>query len=298
MANLMTTPVGRYVFGDPTKAEPVKDDRTGVQKTNKAGEPLFEHVIGLAFAKNDPAWLQFKADLLAHDRAAWPQFTNPDGTPLPGVTFANKIYDGDSYDTKGRLRSEKDGWGGHEVLKLSSGFAPRIVHFQNNQWVDMANPSQALKRGDYVQAQISTASNESKQTAGMYRNLHMLAYNRWGEPIAVGIDPNDVGFSAPPPPVAGATPPAPSVPLPTAAPVQTQAPAPYTGYMQAATGAPPPAPSAPVPPPAAQAPAPAPAPVKRMTAKAGGATYESFVAQGWTDVAMIQQGYLEDYVPV
>lgn len=38
-------------------------------------------------------------------------------------------------------------------------------------------------------------------------------------------------------------------------------------------------------PPAAQ-------PVKTMTAKAAGATYEQFVAQGWTDVQMVEHGYL------
>lgn len=29
-----------------------------------------------------------------------------------------------------------------------------------------------------------------------------------------------------------------------------------------------------------------------MTATAGGATYESFVAQGWTDDLLIQHGYM------
>jgi hypothetical protein len=32
---------------------------------------------------------------------------------------------------------------------------------------------------------------------------------------------------------------------------------------------------------------------KRMTAKAGGATYETFIAANWTDAQMIAQGYLE-----
>lgn len=47
---------------------------------------------------------------------------------------------------------------------------------------------------------------------------------------------------------------------------------------------------------AAPAPAPAPAPaapVKKMTEKAAGATYEDFVSEGWTDDAMVAEGYME-----
>lgn len=39
-------------------------------------------------------------------------------------------------------------------------------------------------------------------------------------------------------------------------------------------------------------PPPAPAQVKQMTAKAGGATYEQFVAQGWTDEMLVREGYM------
>lgn len=52
--------------------------------------------------------------------------------------------------------------------------------------------------------------------------------------------------------------------------------------------------AAPAPAPAAAAPVPAPvaAPVKTMTAKAGGATYEQFKVNGWTDEAMVEQGFM------
>ena len=35
------------------------------------------------------------------------------------------------------------------------------------------------------------------------------------------------------------------------------------------------------------------APVKTMTAKANGATYEAFIANGWTDDKMVEGGYME-----
>lgn len=47
---------------------------------------------------------------------------------------------------------------------------------------------------------------------------------------------------------------------------------------------------------AVPAPAPAPAPAAAapvMTAKAGGASYESFIERGWTDAQMIEHGYME-----
>ena len=50
----------------------------------------------------------------------------------------------------------------------------------------------------------------------------------------------------------------------------------------------------------AAAPAPAPvaaAPVKTMTAKAAGATYEAFVANGWSDDKMVEQGYMTIETP-
>lgn len=39
-------------------------------------------------------------------------------------------------------------------------------------------------------------------------------------------------------------------------------------------------------------PAPPAAPVRTMTPKAAGATYEAFVANGWTDAMLIEQGYM------
>lgn len=68
------------------------------------------------------------------------------------------------------------------------------------------------------------------------------------------------------------------------------------GFPGANTGAPPvaaPAVAPPVAPPAAPvAVAPALPPLKKMTAKAAGATYESFIAQGWTDAQMVGEGYM------
>lgn len=77
---------------------------------------------------------------------------------------------------------------------------------------------------------------------------------------------------------------------PGAAPAYAAAPAPTPGYS--APPAAPAMPSAPVPPAPPAAPVPAAAPAKVMTAKANGATYESFITNGWTDVMLVEHGYM------
>lgn len=116
-----------------------------------------------------------------------------------------------------------------------------------------------------------------------------------GQPAAPLAQPG-YPAAATPSPAAGSPAPA----NPAAPPVQ-----PYTGYM-GVPGAQPGAPAAPLPggvPGASSPPLPGPAgvpsappatpsPTKVMTAAAGGATYESFIASGWTDEQMIAGGYM------
>lgn len=69
---------------------------------------------------------------------------------------------------------------------------------------------------------------------------------------------------------------------PQQAPVKAEAPAAKPAVVQ-------PAPAAPLPP----APPAILVPAKVMTAKAAGATYDQFVAAGWTDTMLVDQGYME-----
>lgn len=114
-----------------------------------------------------------------------------------------------------------------------------------------------------------------------------------------------VGYA--PPPVPGVMPgAAPTMPLPPGLPV-APAPLPQGGSVSMpyapAPGAPAPIPVTPnpgfvqVPPPAAapapMAPPPAPvAPVRQMTAAAQGIPYESYIAQGWNDAMLVQNGLM------
>lgn len=115
----------------------------------------------------------------------------------------------------------------------------------------------------------------------------------YAPPPAPGVMPAASGAYAPPPVPAG-------VPqVPGVAP----APLPQGGFapMPSAPvpGAPAPIPVTPnpgfvqVPPPAPMAPPPAPvAPVRQMTAAAQGVTYETYVAAGWSDAQLVQNGLM------
>lgn len=112
-------------------------------------------------------------------------------------------------------------------------------------------------------------------------------------PAAFAAQPWAAGAQAPAmPPATTGAPVFPAVQPPAAAPAASNVPwatAPAAAPVAAPVAAPAPVapPAAPVAPPAAPA-----QPVKVMTAKAAGATYEQFVAGNWTDEAMIREGYM------
>jgi hypothetical protein len=111
-----------------------------------------------------------------------------------------------------------------------------------------------------------------------------------------------------PPPLPAAIPPA-ATAAPAAAGVMPWATAETVAAPAAAAPAPVAEVAPPVVPPVVEAPAPAPVPtpapapvipaepVKTMTEKAAGATYEAFIANGWTDAKMIEAGYMVLVVP-
>jgi len=132
-------------------------------------------------------------------------------------------------------------------------------------------------------------------------------------PVTPGYAPQAAPAPAPAaygaPPSAPAPAPAAYAPPPQAAPAP--APAAYTGYIPQA--APAPAPAAYAPPPAAPAPAvyapppvaaPAPPPVPQAPPTPASRmlpgspyTYDQLIAAGWTEVQMVQAGYMADHVP-
>jgi len=253
-------------------------------------------------------------------------------TLYQGRDFSWKVEDGDdpTPNKRGRKNAETEGFPGHWIVKFSTSAwnGIRCYTRENGQMKQLEDPS-VIKTGYYVQVSGSVDGNGVKpgtsDTPGVYMNPDLVLLVGYGAEIYSGPDAEEAfgGVTAALPAGASATPlgvtsmPLPGVPAAGVA----AAPAPVV-HLPAVPDAPPipgmvpggvvppvaptlAAPAAPVlvaPNPAFAAipavpavPAAAPpAPVRQMTAKAQGASYEQFInsGQGWTDQLLIQQGYM------
>lgn len=304
-AKTILTPVGRIVQGSLYKGN--DKDAEGKPLVTKsgpnAGAARLDYYFAIAIPKiaGHTHWSQTDWGQLiwATGRAAFPQAAQ-------SPTFAWKVKDGDSTipNRKGKRPCDQEGFPGHWILSFSSGFPPKIYNANGTQQI--LEPD-AVKPGYYVQVYGTLDGNGSTTQPGVYLNHNMVAFVAHGQEIYFGPDASAVGFGQnvqlppgasatplpggfnPAPPVPGAPPAAPVYAAPPAAPVyappaipQPAAPV-YVAPNPAVLA--PPVPMAPVAPPAA--------PVRRMTAKAGGHSYETLIAGGWTDITLVQQGLME-----
>lgn len=307
-AKEFTSDVGRLVGGSVSEA--ITEDFDGNPLTTKTGKnkgkETQRYSFGVAYPKNGQHW----ATGTALGALVWATGHEHMGALASRDDFSWKIQDGDSTkpNKRGNKPCDNEGWPGHWIFFFSSSFAPDCYDSTGDAPVD----PELIKKGFFVQVKGSVVGNENDSNPGVYLNHGMVALTAYGAEIVSKNkpDPKKAGFgvgvqlptgaSTTPPPgmKSGATPPPPKAPNasppPPAAPAANLPPppvvtAPPVSVAPAASFiAPPAAPVAPTPP----APTPPAAPVRTMTAKAGGATYESFVAQGWTEAAMRSEGYL------
>lgn len=319
----MLLPVGRLLAGD--LYEPGITDMKGnplvINSGPNKGQSRVDYWLAYGIQKTKAQWWEepWGAEILAKAHEFWPQ---GQAGRLP---FSWKISDGDSAELvisernpAGTRNCDREGYPGHWIVRIGSGYAPKIVDVQGNP---LTQPG-LVKRGYYIEAFISMNSNEQITKPGIYINHNAIAYRAPGKEITSGLDTRKVGFgaSALPPGVtaiptgnaaaipgatapAAATPPAPpySPPAPPAAPAPTP---PLAVTPQPAFLAPPGAPAAPSAPPAPPAAPSAPPPppvvaVDPLGAPAGyrmmnpaGARYANFQAQGWTDIQLVQAGHM------
>lgn len=303
---------GRLVQGDAHKAGPQRKDANGALKFRKDGQPDCPFFLAVAIPKDpakrfvipgNPSYEDEKAKLDAAARGAWPNifqsnYQRPAGLSFPASLpadcsspkFANKVIDGDGFDEDGKPNSAKDGWAGCWVVKVSNGFAPRVVEW-NNGWVDMTPHGRQIKPGDYVTISGDTSSNQSTQSPGMYLNVDTVSFEEEGERIVVAsqVDPNQAlgtrggnqqasgaGNSA----HAGGAGNGASGTGGSGTASGGSADQPYSGYREDAA---PPPPSDDAPPPPSE---------PTMTDKAGGKSYDSFIKAGWTDDQLRKHGYI------
>jgi len=267
------------------------DGKPRLIKTGQnAGQPSTQFFFAVAIPKTPgkahwahEAW---GAEFWAVGNAAFPKIAE-------SPTFAFKVKDGDSAvpDTKGNKPCEREGYPGNWIVSIASQFAPSIVNENGSAYL---LDKDYVKRGYYVQVLVTIDGNGSTQRPGIFVNPRLVSFQGFGPEIKTRVDPGSVGFGAGPKPtgvlsapVGGMAAPVglpPALPgaaasLPSAMPAPTAV-QPSPGFL-----APPAAAPAPLPPPPA-------APVRRMTDKAQGNTYEGLIAQGWTEALLIQHGLM------
>jgi len=244
--------LGRLVWGHPLKATQKKDPSTN-QIVLKDGQPVIQHVFGIAVPK---------ADFLA---TVWPAMQVeaakgfPSGVPQ---NFAWKIDDGDDATPRqgGKAFAEREGYPGHYVITVASntGFPPALYRFNGTNYDQLSEDD--LKTGDWVNAALNLVVNVPTQrthTPSLYVNPQALEFVGYGTAIvSAGVNPMAAfgGQQRALPPGASATPvsgaPGAGVQMPGTAPqqppMQQQQPA-APGYPapQQPHGAPPAQPDAP-----------------------------------------------------
>jgi hypothetical protein len=301
----ITSPVGRIVSGSLYK--PNNKDFDGnplVTKTGpNAGQPRVEYFFGLAIPKgNERHWAETEwgAKIWQVGHLAFPQAARrPD--------FAWKITDGDSQvpNKRGHKPCDAEGNSGHWIIKFSGGYAPKVYAQENGTMVPVLEENY-VKPGYWVQVAFNVDGNGNQNNSGVYLNPSMVCFRAYGQEIVSGPDVNEAGFGAAPLPAgASLTPPASTVPLPSAPAIPV---VPNPGFVQMPLPTQPlvtpsvsqvpqaaslPSPVAQVLPPAGAIPVPpAPASPSKMTALAKGASREAFIAGGWTDEQLIASGYM------
>ena len=282
-------PIGRLVGGSVNKLKGKLEKDGKTPKIGKDGNPMVGVNFGVAIPKTQARWQDESYMHPTKGLIRWgDEVFNVGKGAAPTMhlapTFAWKIGDGDSAlpNKKGKIPNQMAGHLGNWIIWFSQGWAPKLVTGDGATEL----PGEKFVAGYYVQVFADVSYNNSTESPGVYMNPIAVALAAIGEVIAVEVDTTSVGFGGGALPAGAQAVPAAEgafgagVPPATALAVPVQ---PNTSFMTAPI-APPAAPVAPVAPRV---------PVKTMTAKAGGATYEQFKTDPqWTDELMVAQGYL------
>lgn len=266
MAFDFVTPVFRIVQGNPlVGTQDTEDDEKTLKWLDKAETiPKMTYYVGGAIDKRDPLWAELWGKMHNEGRTAFPNLFDAQGN-CHNPKFSWKVIDGDGRDTKGKLYSDREGFAGHYILKISSGYPFHCFDVAGAK-VDQAD---IFYRGCYARANISCKGNGSTgtNTPGIYINPNGIQLIGHGTPILGGADHGQLFGAAAAPafvPAGMSTTPLAGAPMPGIAPAATGVPG-LVPMGAAPQIAPPGAPLAPagIAPPAPQVaviPPPAPAP--------------------------------------
>ena len=257
---------GRLVQGSVFEAQ--TKNMTGGPSLTLNGDPKITYYFAVAAPKTDAAMI-----------ATYQQIKQIAVTGFPGgetnrPDFAWKILDGDLPQY-----ADKEGFPGHYVFKFSSGF--NVSKYTKDGASVIVDPNQ-IKKGYYIRVPFTIAFNTSLKP-GLFLNQALVELVGYGDEISAGPDASALlggagaatlpaGASATP--VTSGPPLTPGVTVPPIAPGVTVPPV-----------------VTPIPPRPIQ-PAPDFLQPPAMTAKAAGATYQSFIDAGWTKEQLVAEGYV------
>lgn len=274
---------GRFVQGDAYKGSDKDADGNPriIKNGPNAGTPTVQYYMAVAVPKRGTThWNQTPEGKQIHALGVQSFPQGQHATP----SFAWKITDGDDAvpNKKGNKPCDQEGFPGCWVFKFTSQFAPRLVYMNNGVLTELP-ADKPLKCGYQVEVLAEYKSNASVQQPGLYASQKAVFLAGIGPEIQQGMDLSEVGFGSSQLPTGFVAPDADDMPAfnnakqqavthvqsrPDLLNVQDDVPPPDDDDM-------PPPPSGPT-----------------MTDKAGGKTYEQFIAKGWTDAKLIAAGYM------
>jgi len=191
----VTTPVGRIVWGHPTKPRAKLHQEGALQgkpmTDPTTGAPIMEVSFGLAIPK---------AEFAAH---VWPTMSAEIATAYPNglpSRFATKYKDGDvDLDKDQKPLREKEGYAGCYILaytqRLSDTFPAPTVYKLNGAKYDQVPPD-GIKCGDYVavgtnfKCEVATGTN----TPTIYVNPKIVELVGYGTALGVGAPDPTAAF--------------------------------------------------------------------------------------------------------
>jgi len=295
----LLTPVGRLVQG--SLYDPLTTDAEGNPNIDKNGEPYVEYFFAMAIEKgqekhwSETSWGQL---IWAMGHKAFPNIAS-------SPTFSWKIKDGDSTiqtTPKSRRPCDYTGFPGNWVLCFKTRYAFSICN-DNGQLA--LTEKDYIKLGYYVRVFAKVSGNGATQQPGVYLRPEAVALIGEGDVINRTVDTKDIGFGkdlvipagcrrtsvapefANAPPV---VPPTYTTTLAENVPLNPQLhglpPVPAVGHSTAPM--PPPHHGILTPPPASPA-----ASQRVMLPAANGQSYEQMIAQGWTDITLVQYGMMQ-----
>lgn len=225
---IVTTPVGRIVWGNPLKGRPKIDNRTNQPVLDKTGQPVTEWAFGLAIDKQQAGEI---SNVMGTEAAS----IYPQGAPQ---NFSWKYKLDTDVDQNGVSYGVREGYPGCVVYAITTQIAPRVVRLVGGAHVDMTD---GVKTGDYVRVGLDIKAHPPVNggVPGLYINPLMVEFVGYGEEIFSGPDAATL-FAQPAqlPPGASATPVA-SGPMPGGTPA-----GPMTQPQQTLPGTPPMQPAA------------------------------------------------------